>query len=133
MSTHPARHVSVSIARPPAAVAAYLADGEKLPTWASGLGNTIRRGVEGEWLADGPLGRIRVRFAPTNDLGVFDHDVTLESGETVHNPLRVLPNGDGSEVVFTLFQRPDVSSQALDEDAAAVTQDLGKLKSLLEA
>jgi hypothetical protein len=33
----------------------------------------------------------------------LDHDVTLPSGETLSNPMRVVPNGTGSEVVFTLF------------------------------
>ena len=37
-----------------------------------------------------------------HDHGVLDHDVTLPSGETVHNPMRVIPDGDGCEVVFTL-------------------------------
>ena len=36
-------------------------------------------------------------------LGVPDHDV-LESGVTVHNPIRVVPNGSGSTVIFTLMR-----------------------------
>jgi hypothetical protein len=66
-------------------------------------------------------------------LGVLDHDVTVETGETVHNPIRVLPNGTGSEVVFTLFRRAGVSAAQFDQDAKAVEKDLRTLKRLLES
>jgi len=56
----------------------------------------------------------------------------LLSGETVYNPMRVFPNGDGSELVFTVYQRPGVSEETFAEDATAVTKDLEALKTLLE-
>jgi hypothetical protein len=71
-------------------------------------------------------------FAPPNDLGVLDHDVTLPSGETVYNPLRVAPDGDACEVVFTVRQRADMTDGDFARDAAAVSADLAKLKSLVE-
>ena len=46
--------------------------------------------------------------------------------------MRVFPNNDGSELVFTLYRRPDVSDQEFAEDAKAVEKDLAKLKTLLE-
>jgi hypothetical protein len=46
--------------------------------------------------------------------------------------MRVFPNDDGSEVIFTLYQRSDLSDQMFAEDAEAVAKDLEKLKSLLE-
>ena len=66
-------------------------------------------------------------------LRVIDDDVTLPTGETVHNPFRVLPNGTGSEVVFTVFRRAGILITQVAEDAKAVEQDLGTLKRLLEA
>ena len=50
----------------------------------------------------------------------------------VYNPMRVFPNNDGSELVFTLYHRPDVSDQEFAEDAKSVEKDLAKLKALLE-
>lgn len=73
-----------------------------------------------------------MRFAERNALGVMDHDVTLESGVTVHNPMRVKPHGEGSELLFTLIRRPGVSDDELAGDAAAVERDLAALKDLLE-
>ncbi len=63
------------------------------------------------WIADGPLGRVKVRCVERNDFGVLDHDVVLESGVTIHNPIRVVPNGAGSEVTFTLLRQPGVSPE----------------------
>jgi hypothetical protein len=62
----------------------------------------------------------------------LDHDVTLPSGVKVYNPVRVFPNNDGSELVFALYRRPDMSDQEFAEDAKSVKRDLEKLKTLLE-
>jgi hypothetical protein len=65
--------------------------------------------------------------------GVADHDVLLPTGATVHNPIRVLPNGTGSSVVFTLMRLSGVSEQQFNDDAKAVKRDLDTLKRWLEA
>jgi hypothetical protein len=125
------RNISVSIHRPPQDVYAFIANGENVPRWAAGLGTRIER-VSGEWLAHGAIGSVRVRFAPPNDLGVADHDVVLETGATVHNPIRVVPNGPGSTVIFTLMRQPGVSARRFNQDASTVQKDLETLKALLE-
>lgn len=130
-ATFPARQVGVSIARPAGDVYAFAADPANLPRWAKGLAGAIRR-VGDDWVADSPMGVIKVRFAAANALGVLDHDVTLPSGEVVHNPMRVVPNGRGCEVTFTLFRRPGASDQEFRADAATVDGDLRTLKGLLE-
>jgi hypothetical protein len=125
------RNIAVSIRRSPREVYAFISNGENIPQWAKGLGTSIQR-MDGEWVAQGPIGNVRVRFAPPNDLGVADHDVVFETGVTVHNPVRVIPNGTGSTVIFTLMRLPDVSDQQFKQDAAAVERDLSSLKVLLE-
>jgi hypothetical protein len=129
--TFPVRHVSVSILRPPAEVYDFASNPENLPRWAKGLSGSVRQ-VDGEWIADSPMGEVKVRFARRNDLGVMDHDVVLESGESFHNPMRALANGDGAEVVFTLCRRPDMTDEAFAADERAVAEDLRALKTLLE-
>jgi hypothetical protein len=125
------RNISVSILRSPKEVYAFTSNGENLSRWASGLGRSVRQ-ADGEWIADGPLGHIVVRFAPPNDLGVLDHDAVLPSGATVHNPMRVVPNGSGSTVIFTLLRLPGVSEAKFAEDAKWVEKDLTTLKGLLD-
>jgi hypothetical protein len=124
-------HVTVSIDRPPAEVYAFTSQVENVPRWAPGLAKNVQR-VDGEWIGESPMGRIKIRFVHANDLGVLDHDVVLPSGATVHNPMRVVPNGSGSEVTFTLFRRSGVTDDEFRADAAAVRRDLGSLKSALE-
>lgn len=125
------RHVSVTIARAPGDVYAFVVDPRNLPRWAAGLSSGIRS-VDGEWVTDSPMGPVKVRFEAPNELGVLDHDVVLPSGETVHNPLRVVPNGTASELTFTLFRRPGMTEEQFEADADAVGRDLARLKRLLE-
>lgn len=101
--------------------------------WAAGLAPGLKQDGN-EWIGDGgPLGDIRIRFVPPNALGVIDHDVTLPGGQVVHNALRVVPNGDGAVVMFTLIRQPDMDDVAFQADADAIRRDLSALKSLLEA
>lgn len=125
------QHLTVAIDRPATEVYGYAADPAHLPEWAAGLAAGIRL-EHGRWLADSPVGVVAVRFVPRNDLGVLDHDVTLPDGSTVTNPLRVLADGAGSEVVFTLRRQPGVDDEEFAADVAAITADLATLKQVLE-
>jgi hypothetical protein len=58
--------------------------------------------------------------------------VTTTSGVEVYVPMRVLANGSGSEVVFTLFRLPDMSDEKYAEDMQLVERDLRGLKDILE-
>ena len=129
---HEVQHISVYIARPPAEVYEFASDPRNLPRWAAGLARSEVKRDGDEWIADAPLGNVRVKFVERNSFGVLDHTVTLESGVTVHNPMRVLPNGDGSEFVFTLIRRPGMSDEQFAKDKTAVENDLKTLKDLLE-
>jgi polyketide cyclase/dehydrase/lipid transport protein len=126
------RHLTVSIDRPAGAVYGYVRDPAHLPSWAAGLAAGIRL-ERGEWVADSPMGRVLVRFVPVNEYGVLDHGVVLPDGTTTTNPLRVLPDGQGSEVVFSLRRRPGMTEEEWSADTAAVTADLESLKRVLEA
>jgi hypothetical protein len=124
-------HLSAYVDRPADEVYAYVADPSHLPEWAAGLSGSIEK-RDGRWLAASPMGEVEVRFVPANPYGVLDHDVVLPDGTTVTNPMRVLADGDGAEVVFTLRRREGVGDADLEADAAAVRADLARLKELLE-
>jgi len=129
---HDVQHVSVYIARPPAEVYEFASDPRNLPRWAAGLARSEVKSDGDEWIANAPFGKVRVRFAQRNSFGVMDHDVKLESGVTIHNPMRVVPNRDGSEFIFTLIRQPGMSDAQFAKDKAAVEIDLKTLKDLLE-
>lgn len=128
----PSLHLGVRIDRSAAEVYDYVSRPAALPTWAAGLGSAIEL-REGRWFADSPLGRVEVVMAEPNPYGVVDHWVTLPTGETFYNPMRVIADGDGCEVDFTLRRQPGASDADFQRDAAAVTGDLATLKGLLEA
>ena len=126
-------HLSTSIERPADEVYVYVTDPTNLSSWAAGLAESPLHQVDGQWVADSPLGRVIVAFVPRNDLGVADHDVTLPSGETVTNPLRIVANGDGCDVVFTVRRQPGMSEADFAADTDAVSRDLAALRSVMEA
>lgn len=124
-------HVSISIEKPVAAVYAYASKPENLPKWAAGLSGA-KIHLEGPvWISDSPMGKVKIKFAEPNSFGVMDHDVTIPSGETTHNAFRVIPNGDGSEVVFSAF-RNKMSAEQFKKDTSQIRKDLETLKSRLE-
>lgn len=126
------RHVSRVIAAPPEAVYAYAVDPENLPRWAAGLAQAEVE-LRGEALVvQSPMGEVTVRFVPRNDLGVLDHDVTLPSGATVTNPLRVLAHPQGSEVLFTVRQI-ELTDEEFERDCHLVAQDLESLRRQVES
>lgn len=123
--------LSVYIARPLADVAGFLAEPLNMNAWASGLGHSLRQ-EDGEWLANGPEGPVRIRFSPRNDFGVADHWVRVAPGVEVYIPLRVIAHGDGCEVQLTLQRQPSMSDAQYAADADWVRRDLAALKALLE-
>jgi len=126
------RLLHVTIERRVQDVYRFLADPANMPRWASGLGKGIEQ-INGKWLADTPEGKLEVRFAPANAFGVLDHEVLLASGQSVFVPMRVVANGDGCELTFTLFRQPGMSDAKFNDDTAWVTRDLEALKTWLEA
>jgi hypothetical protein len=129
---HDVHHLGIYIARRPNEVYEFASDPRNLPRWAAGLARARVEREGDQWIVDAPFGRAKVRFAERNQFGVMDHDVELESGITVHNPMRVVPHGEGSEFLFTLIRQPEVSDEQFANDKAAVENDLRTLKSILE-
>jgi hypothetical protein len=125
------QHVSTYIERPAAEVYAYAVNPANLPSWASGLSGAIEQ-RDGHWFAESPMGEVEVAILPENPYFVLDHDVKLADGTTFNNPMRVIADGIGCEVVFTLRRRPDQSDEEYEADATAIRTDLATLKQLLE-
>jgi hypothetical protein len=126
-----ARTITVRIDRPFATVSDFLAAPPNWNQWAFGLGKNIRQSTDG-WIADSGGGTARIRFTPRNEFGVVDHTVIRPSGQRVYIPMRLIANGSGCELLFTLFREPKMSNTQFDSDAGFVQRDLNRLKSLME-
>jgi len=128
---HTALNLSVSINRDAKDVYNYVSVPENFPRWASGLGKSLKK-VDGEWIAETPEGPVNVRFTERNECGVLDHWVNPKPGLLIYIPMRVISNGDGCELIFTLFRLPGVTDEKFSADAEWVMRDLTTLKGLLE-
>jgi hypothetical protein len=127
-----AKIIHISIDLPWRAVYDFAHRPENMSLWAAGLATGLTQDGD-EWVADGgAVGDVRIRFLPPNDFGVIDHEVTLPGGMVVYNALRVVPNGDGAEVMFTLLRQADMDDADFQQDATLVQRDLETLKTLLE-
>jgi hypothetical protein len=104
---------------------------ESFPAWASGLSKSSLSRDGDKWKAEGPEGSVQIAFTDHNAFGVMDHYVTLGDGSVVYVPLRVIRNGDGAEVMLTLFRQPGMSDTKFAEDAEWIGRDLLALKKLV--
>ena len=129
--TFSSRTLSVSINRDPTTVYGFVSNPANLPKWAKAFCKSVTKSNE-DWIMETPRGPMKVRFVGKNDLGVLDHYVNPTPEIEVYVPMRVLPNGSGSEVVFPLFRLPDMSDEKFAENIGMVERDLKTLKSVLE-
>lgn len=130
--TMQAQTISVFIDQPWEEVYEAIWRPEVFPRWATGLSAAGLRNEDGVWRGKGPGGGdVILRFTPPNAFGVMDHAVILRSGAEIHVPMRVVANGDGAEVMITLFRQPGVSVEAFAHDANWVRRDLDQLRDML--
>ncbi|MFI0845480.1 SRPBCC family protein [Mesorhizobium sp. IMUNJ 23232] len=131
MTIHQSRIITVSIDRDWREVYDFASIPENFQRWAAGLGRRFEKSGE-DWIAEDPDGKpIRIRFSKPNEFGVLDHTVSAGGRET-RNAMRVVPNGSGAEVMFTLLRAPEMTDEIFAADGAAVQRDLHALKALLE-
>lgn len=124
--------VRVGIARSWQAVYRLARDPAGWPRWAAGLARGVRPDGDA-WIADSPMGEVRVRMAPDNPYGVLDHDVTLPDGTVVHNAFRVSANDEGCDALFVVHRAAGADDAAFARDAAQVEADLRALGRLAES
>jgi hypothetical protein len=129
--TYPVKNISISINKPVNEVYEFASNPENFPIWVEFI-KSMTKQTKNNWLAETDLGNIEIEFVPKNEFGIIDHLVTLPDSSTVNNPMRVIENGKGSELVFTLFWMPNRTEEEFNQDAKLVENDLKKIKRILE-
>jgi uncharacterized protein YndB with AHSA1/START domain len=100
--TFSSRTLSISIDCQPAKVYEFVSNPANLPKWANAFCKSVTKSND-DWIMETARGSMKVRFVKSNDFRVLDHYVNPAPEIEVYVPMRVLPNGSGSEVIFTLF------------------------------
>lgn len=125
---------SVQIDRPLDDVYEFLLKPTNFGKWVF-AGDASMRHVGGrDWAVETSVGPRIIRFAERNSFGILDYFALLTPDSPPHPiPMRVVANGEGTELIYTSFQRPGMSEVEWNSVIEWVTVDLLALKSLLEA
>jgi len=119
---------TVEIAARPEDVFEFVADPERLPTWAIGFAKGIRR-EDGGWLVRTATGaQLPLRVEADAATGVVDFVVDGVPART-----RVVANDGGAEYVFTMFQPPQMPDDLFTGQIAELGRELTVLKAHLES
>ena len=132
MSTHQTTTLAVTIDAPPQSVAADLADPATHPEWAAEFfdGPATRRD-DGSYSARVPLMGGPVRFTVEADTaaGIVDLFLAPEGAPFgAPLPVRLVPNGDGVDVLWTLTRFPGTPDEAWQAGLASMSRELERLR-----
>jgi hypothetical protein len=116
---------SITIDAPSAAVLDLVGDARSLPRWAPDFARSVR--ADGEhWIINDAARIDMVRGADTVDIVAADD---RRRGAFS----RVLPNGDSSEFLFTLFFPDGTGEDAVAAQMAVVEDELRTVRDLCQA
>jgi len=122
---------TITIRTAPEKVLGFVADGANLPRWAIGFAKSVVPNGDG-WVVTTGRGDVPTTIAVHEAARTVDFHMDLApAGEAVAFA-RVVPNGSGSEFLFTQLQGPGVPDDEFEQLVAAVGHELGVLKALLE-
>jgi uncharacterized protein YndB with AHSA1/START domain len=130
MKTDSAATRSISIAAPPAAVLALVADPLRLPEWAPAFARGVQPDGD-DWLIDTGDGQARITIRVSGEHGTVD---LLRATDPTRGAFsRVIPNHDGSEYLFTLVFPAGTPETAIARQMAIVEDELEAVRALCEA
>ena len=86
----------------------------------------------GWWLFTGPYGKSMLKFNENKSLGILDHQyVDEESSWDV--PMRVVSNGDVSEVLITLNKPDEITDEQFDLRVEEISAMFNSMKNIIES
>jgi hypothetical protein len=116
---------SLSIAAQPAGVISYLRDPRKLPEWAPQFASEIRLADDHVVVNPGE-GELRMRLIASPEAGTIDLVAAADPRRGAF--MRVLPNRDGCELLFTLFFPVETSRDAIATQMSEVEAELERVR-----
>ncbi len=137
MSTATTRTLSTTIQAPFSTVVADLADPGNHPRWGTEFfaGPAQPTDTVGEFRVNVPMmgGTARMKTDVVAEHGIIDlYLAPLGAPYGPPVPIRVLRNGDGADVLFTLSRPAGMPDPAWAQAVGSMTRELGNLKYRLE-
>jgi len=122
---------SADIQAAPDKAYAFLSNPLNWPDYAVVNLRSVSPGQNGWFKAVTKFGEGELKVNGVKELGVFDH-VWKDPQATWQVYSRVVPNGEGSTVMMTLFQPPVMTDQQFDQAMKDMEIEMRKLKEILE-
>jgi len=85
----------------------------------------------GWWSFTGPHGKSMLKFAENKSLGILDHQYIDEESKW-DVPMRVVSNGDFSDVVITLNKPAELSDSQFDQRMTEIGDMVLSMKNIIE-
>jgi len=87
--------------------------------------------ADGWWSFTGPHGKSRLKFNENKPLGILDHQFVDEES-TWNVPMRVVSNGDFSDVVITLNKPAELTDTQFDQRMSEIADMVVSMKNIVE-
>ncbi len=91
----------------------------------------VTPGQDGWFNAVTKFGHGQLKMLPVQELGIFDH-LWKDPQASWRVFARVVPNGEGSTVMMTLFQPPVMTDAQFDQAMREMDVEMNKLKEIME-
>ena len=122
---------SVDIAATTEKVYTFLSNALNWPQYAVVNLKTVSPGQDGWFKAVTKFGEGEIKIHGVKELGVIDH-IWRDPQATWKVFARVVPNGEGSTVMITLFQPAVMNDAQFDHAMAEMEIEMAKLKEIME-
>jgi len=86
----------------------------------------------GWWSFTGPYGKSMLKFNEHKPLGILDHQYVDEESKW-DVPMRVVSNGDVSEVVITLNKPDEITDNQFDQRMQELGEMFNSMKNIIES
>lgn len=121
--------ISVSINAVPEKIWEFVADINNWPLF-SDFASNIEKVQDGEWIFHTSQGDVRVIEKFNRELLLLDTICIVSSGDEQFIPYRVVPNGEGSEIIMTNQQTDGVTDEEYAEQLTWMREELENIKRL---
>lgn len=88
--------------------------------------------TDGWWSFTGPHGKSKLKFSENKSLGILDHQF-IDEESTWDVPMRIVSNGNFSDVVITLNKPNELTDKQFDQRMSEIGDMVVSMKNIIES